>query len=71
MISQLSSCGENTAFLSDADPVASFAAEIQAAVEGVRANRLPDLLSAELARDALLLCHKECQSVKTGAAVDV
>jgi hypothetical protein len=55
----------------DADPVASFAAEIQAAVEGVRANRLPDLLSGKLARDALLLCHKECQSVKTGAAVDV
>ena len=55
----------------DADPVASFAAEIQVAVEGVRGNRLPDLLSGKLARDALLLCHKECQSVRTGAAVEV
>jgi predicted dehydrogenase len=55
----------------DADPVASFAAEIQAAVEGVRTGRAPDLLSGKLARDALLLCHKECQSVKTGEAVEV
>jgi len=55
----------------DADPVASFTAEIQAAVDGVGAGREPDLLSAQLARDALVLCQKECQSVLSGHAVAV
>jgi hypothetical protein len=32
---------------------------------------LPDLLSGRLARDALVLCHKECQSVRAGEAVAV
>ena len=45
--------------------------EVQTAVEGVRAGRLPDLLSGKLARDALVLCHKECESVRTGEAVTV
>ena len=29
------------------------------------------VLSGKLARDALVLCHKECESVKTGKAVAV
>jgi predicted dehydrogenase len=53
------------------DPTAAFAAEIQAAVDGAAAGREPDLLSGRLARDALVLCHKECESVKTGEAVAV
>jgi predicted dehydrogenase len=53
------------------EATAAFTAEIQAAVEGVRAGREPDLLSAKLARDALVLCHKECQSVLSGNAVTV
>ena len=48
-----------------------FTAEIQTAVNGIIAGREPDLLSGQLARDALALCHKECQSVKTGKAVAV
>jgi predicted dehydrogenase len=55
----------------DADGVSAFAAEIQAAVDGVTAGKLPDLLSGKLARDALVLCHKECESVKTGQVVSV
>jgi predicted dehydrogenase len=54
-----------------ADPVTAFTAEIQAAVDGVAAGKEPDLLSGRLARDALDLCHKECQSVRTGQAVAV
>jgi predicted dehydrogenase len=54
-----------------ADPTAAFTAELQAAVDGVRAGRAPDLLSGKLARDALVMCHRECQSVKTGQAVAV
>jgi predicted dehydrogenase len=53
------------------DPIASFAAELHAAVEGVRTGKEPDLLSGQLARDALVLCHKECESVKTGQAVKI
>ena len=43
--------------------VAAFVAELQAAVDGVAAGKMPDLLSGQLARDALVMCHKECESV--------
>jgi predicted dehydrogenase len=57
--------------LEDGEVTAAFTAELQAAVDGVRAGRVPDMLSAALARDALWLCHKECQSVTSGAMVEV
>lgn len=53
------------------DPLAAFTDELQAAVDGVVAGRAPDLLSGKLARDALVLCHRECESVKTGKIVSV
>lgn len=53
------------------DPLAAFTDEIQAAVEGVKAGKEPDLLSGKLARDALVLCHREIESVKAGKAVAV
>lgn len=43
--------------------VAGFVAEIQAAVDGVTSGKMPDLLSGQLARDALVMCYKECESV--------
>jgi hypothetical protein len=49
----------------------AFTAEIQAAVDGVRTGREPDLLSGRLARDALVLCHRECESVRSGKIVAV
>ncbi len=52
------------------DPIAAFTAELQAAVDGVEANREPDWLSGQLARDALMLCYKECESVRTGRIVE-
>lgn len=51
------------------DPIAAFTAEIQAAVDGVRNGQAPELLSGQLARDALVMCHQECQSVRTGQIV--
>jgi predicted dehydrogenase len=57
--------------LDGGEPTAAFTAELQAAVDGVRGGRAPDLLDGTLARDALVLCHKECQSVKSGEAVAV
>jgi predicted dehydrogenase len=53
------------------DPIAAFTSELQAAVDGVRTGKEPDLLSGQLARDALVLCHKEIESVKTGRAVSI
>jgi predicted dehydrogenase len=53
------------------DPIVSFAREIQAAVDGVRAGKEPDLLSGRLARNALALCHHECESVRTGRIIEV
>jgi predicted dehydrogenase len=53
------------------EATAAFTAEIQAAVDGIQAGRAPDLLSANLARDALVLCFKECQSVRSGKVVAV
>src|SRR5216684_4450376 len=53
------------------DATAAFTAEIQAAVDGVASGRLPDLLSGKLARDALVMCHGECQSVRTGKLVSL
>jgi predicted dehydrogenase len=53
------------------DPLSAFTAELQTAVDGIRAGREPDLLSGKLARDALVLCHKECQSVLSGKAIAV
>jgi predicted dehydrogenase len=50
---------------------AAFTAEIQAALEGIKAGREPDLLSGKLARDALVMCQQEIQSVLTGAPVPV
>jgi predicted dehydrogenase len=47
----------------------AFTLEIQAAVDGLNAGREPDLLSGKLARDALAMCYRECESVKTGKAV--
>ncbi len=53
------------------DPLSAFTEEIQAAVDGINAGKEPDLLSGQLARDALVLCHRECESVKTGKAVAI
>jgi predicted dehydrogenase len=57
--------------LSGDDPVGNFTTEIQAAVEGIQNGKEQVLLGGRLARDALVLCHKEVQSVRTGKAVAV
>jgi predicted dehydrogenase len=45
------------------DPITAFADEIQTAVDGVAGGKMPELLSGQLARDALVMCYKECESV--------
>jgi predicted dehydrogenase len=56
---------------SGGDGLSAFTDEIQAAVDGVISGKEPDLLRGVLARDALVLCHRECESVKTGRSVRV
>jgi predicted dehydrogenase len=58
--------GSERPALGDGDPIGAFAAELQGAVDGIEAGRAPDLLAGQLARDALVLCHRECESVKAG-----
>ncbi len=53
------------------DPIAAFTNEIQAAVDGIQAGKEPNLLSGKLARDALVMCHKEIESVKTGRVISI
>jgi predicted dehydrogenase len=53
------------------EPTSAFTTELQAAVDGIAAGKEPDLLSGQLARDALVMCHKECESVITGKTVQV
>ncbi len=62
---------EQPSFPGGGDATTAFTLELQAAVDGVRAGKEPDLLSGKLARDALVLCHKECESVHTGRIVAV
>jgi predicted dehydrogenase len=57
--------------LGGGDAIDSFAAELQTAVDGVAAGKEPDLLGGQLARDALVLCFREIESVKSGKAVAV
>jgi predicted dehydrogenase len=53
------------------DPTTAFTLEIQTAVNGLVKNQEPDLLSGKLARDALMLCYKECDSIRQGTPVAV
>lgn len=53
------------------EATAAFTHEIQTAVEGVRAGKEPALLSGQLARDALVLCHREIESVRSGKPVKI
>ncbi|HEY2786744.1 MAG TPA: Gfo/Idh/MocA family oxidoreductase [Fimbriiglobus sp.] len=55
----------------DGDPISAFTDELQSAVEGVMTGKMPDLLNGQLARDALVLCHREIESARTGRIVSV
>jgi predicted dehydrogenase len=57
--------------LGDGDPVNAFVAEIKEVASSIRTGQTSALLSGELARDAILLCHKQTESVKKGRPVKV
>lgn len=49
----------------------AFTSELQTAVDAVKSGETPRLLSDELARDALKLCHAEAKSIATKKPVKV
>jgi predicted dehydrogenase len=54
------------------DPMlAAFDAEIKEVVRSVTSGKPSDVLSGELARDAIVLCHKQTQAVRSGKTVRV
>jgi predicted dehydrogenase len=53
------------------DPINAFQAEISAAVAAVKAGEVSGPLNGQLARDALVLCLKEIESVQSGKPVIV
>ncbi len=53
------------------DPMDSFAAEIREILACLRQDRSSTILSCDLARDAILLCHKQTQSLAQDRRVKV
>lgn len=57
--------------LSGGDPMNAFEAELKEVVRCVKKGEASSLLGAELARDAIALCHAQAKSLKTGRRVRV
>jgi predicted dehydrogenase len=49
----------------------AFDAEIKEVAQSIKTGQPSSLLSGELARDAIVLCHKQTQAVKTGKSVKI
>ena len=52
--------------LGSGDPVDAFVAELREVVRSFRTGRPSEILGGDLACDALVLCHKQTQSVASG-----
>ena len=57
--------------LGSGDPVDAFQGEIKEVVRAVRTGKPSPILNGDLARDAIVLCHKQTESVRKGKAVRV
>jgi len=57
--------------LGSGDPVDAFPIELKAVLKSLKAGKPAPFLSADLARDAITLCHKQTESVKKGRRVKV
>ena len=57
--------------LGGGDPTLAFVAELGEVVRSIRSNTASPLLAGELARDAVVLCQKQTESVLKGRAVKV
>ncbi|MEX0586419.1 MAG: hypothetical protein WD176_07235, partial [Pirellulales bacterium] len=52
-----------------ADATDAYVAEINEVIKCVRTGKPSAILGGELARDAVVMCHKQTQSVETGRVV--
>lgn len=57
--------------LGPSDPVEGFVAELKEVVRSIRTGEESRILGGDLARDALLICHKETESVRGGKPVKI
>ena len=57
--------------LGSGDPVDAFVSEIKEVLRAVRTDTPSPMLDGSLARDAVVLCHKQTQSVQRGRAVKI
>jgi predicted dehydrogenase len=57
--------------LGSGDPIDGFTAELDAAVSAVASGTEAPILAGDLARRALMLCHAEIESVRTGRPVAI
>ena len=57
--------------LGDGDLIRAFEAEIKEVVRSIKSGKPSAILSGDLARDAMVLCHKQSESVIKGRAVKV
>jgi predicted dehydrogenase len=55
--------------LGDGDPIRSFEAEIAEVARSIRSGKVSPILSGDLARDAIAICHKQTESVLKGRPV--
>ncbi|MBM4003527.1 MAG: Gfo/Idh/MocA family oxidoreductase [Planctomycetes bacterium] len=53
------------------DDITAFAAEISEVVRALKSGKPSETLSGALARDAITLCHRQTQSVKSGKLVKI
>jgi hypothetical protein len=53
------------------DPVKSFSAEISEVVQSVQTGIASPLLSGQLARDAVMICQRQTDSVRSGESVTI
>jgi len=57
--------------LKGGDPMDSFATEIKEVLTCLRQDRDSEVLNSDLARDAIVLCHKQTQSLHRGRSVKI
>ncbi len=57
--------------LSEGDSIAGFVSELREVCRAINSGSDSEILGGELARDALLLCHRQTQSVASGRIVKI
>jgi predicted dehydrogenase len=57
--------------LAGGDPLESFQAEIREVVKGIKTGRVSEVLDARLARDAIVLCQKQTESIEKNRRVTI